>query len=135
MTEEDLQNLLKKGLTIHAETKRTNTNAGTRRNNSKPKQGGRNALVKKKFTRPCMVNIDGKIFVRITRKVYRGRLDDDNVSGGAKQLRDAIATMLGRKGDSERDGLRFGYCEKPAKKGENKTIVELFKDEGVMPMD
>ncbi len=127
MTEDELQQLLDKGFTIHEETKRTNTDANFRRNDPKPKQGGQDALVAKREAEEGMVDIAGKVVVRITRKAYRGDLDDDNLSGGSKQLRDAIASFLGRKGDSERDLLRFEYCSEQAEKGKNQTVIEFFK--------
>jgi hypothetical protein len=60
-----------------------------------------------------MVHIAGPLHCRITRR-YGGRsqpLDDDNLSGGCKGLRDAIAAMLGLKGDSQKDGITFEYAQ------------------------
>jgi len=65
------------------------------------------------------------LLVRICRQNYR-QLDDDNFIGGCKELRDAITTMLGRKGDSEKDGLFWEYEQKI---GEPKTIIEIYKIE------
>lgn len=65
--------------------------------------------------------------VRITR-VYAGQskpYDDDNLSGGAKALRDTIATFLGRRGDDEKDGLFFEYDQ--VKGSEGKIQVEIFE--------
>jgi len=70
-----------------------------------------------------MVDITGPVLVRITR-VGRRRLDSDNFSGGAKQLRDAIASVLGRKGDSEADEMYWDYKQK---KGPPETIIEIFQ--------
>ena len=50
--------------------------------------------------RPCVV--------RITRVGTR-RYDDDNLVGGCKELRDAVAAALGLPGDAEEDGVRFEY--------------------------
>ena len=72
-----------------------------------------------------LVDITGEVTVRITRVSPR-RLDDDNLSGGAKQLRDAIASLLGRKGDSEEDGFRWEYYQE---KGEAETIIEILKED------
>lgn len=80
----------------------------------------------KRVIRP-LVHIDGPLLCRITRRVpHSKRLDDDNLSGGAKQLRDAIATSLGRKGDSEKDGLFWEYCQEKADKHE--TVIEIFRN-------
>ena len=49
-------------------------------------------------------------------------LDDDNFIGGCKQLRDAIAEVLGRKGDSEADGLKFEYLQVKSKI--KKTVIK-----------
>ena len=91
--------------------------------NSKQKRCGQKTLDMEKTVKTGMVNIAGPLFVRITR-VGKRKLDCDNFSGGAKQLRDAIASMLGRKGDSEEDGFKWEYVQK---KGEAETIIEIFK--------
>ena len=70
-----------------------------------------------------MVNIAGSVLVRITR-VGKRRLDSDNMSGGCKELRDSIAAMLGRKGDSEKDGMSWEYCQE---KGEPETRIEIYE--------
>ena len=73
-----------------------------------------------------MVNIAGQVLVRIIR-LYSGRsrcYDDDNLIGGAKQLRDSIASMLGLKGDSEEDGIEFIYSQ--ARSRETETIIEIY---------
>lgn len=76
-----------------------------------------------------VVDIDGALHVRITRLLPRGGwLDDDNLSGGAKQLRDALASFLGRKGDSEADGLTWEYRQG---EGDYETIIEVFKQEDI----
>jgi hypothetical protein len=85
------------------------------------------ALGKTGQTEKGMVDLAGPLLVRIRRQVYRGGLDDDNMQGGCKQLRDAIAAMLGRAGDSERDGLRFDYQQEKAEKGQNQTVVEIYE--------
>ena len=73
-----------------------------------------------------LVHITCPIHCRITRK-YGGRskcLDDDNMSGGAKSLRDAITSILGLKGDSEADGITFEYAQE---KGEvTETVIKIF---------
>ena len=75
-----------------------------------------------------LVDIPGPLRVRITR-VYAGRhrpYDDDNMSGGCKSLRDAIAAALGRKGDSEEDGLAWEYAQEKGPEAE--TIIEIWED-------
>ena len=54
----------------------------------------------------------GPVLVRIIRIGGR-RLDGDNLDGGCKELRDAIAAALGRSGDSEADGMRWQYDQQP----------------------
>ena len=62
-----------------------------------------------------------RLRVTITRRSQRP-LDDDNLIGGCKQLRDAIAELLGRNGDAEKDGLVWEYRQE---KGEKMTIIEI----------
>jgi len=75
---------------------------------------------------PALVHIAGPLLIRIVRRVpHSRRLDDDNLSGGCKQLRDAIATSLGRKGDSEEDGLWWEYAQEKGSE-EYETLIEIF---------
>jgi hypothetical protein len=62
-----------------------------------------------------------RLRVAITRRAQRP-LDDDNFAGGAKQLRDAIAELLGRQGDAEKDGLEWEYRQE---KGEKMTVITI----------
>ena len=62
-----------------------------------------------------------RLRVRIVRRSPRP-LDDDNLIGGCKQLRDAIAELLGRKGDAEKDGLEWEYRQE---KGEKMTVITI----------
>lgn len=62
-----------------------------------------------------------RLHITITRR-SPWPLDDDNLVGGAKQLRDAIAELLGRKGDAERDGLEWEYRQE---RGAAATIIEI----------
>lgn len=71
-----------------------------------------------------LARLDGPLLVRIGR-VSRRPLDDDNMSGGCKELRDAIAEALGRKGDSEGDGIRFEYWQG---QGPDETRIEIFQE-------
>lgn len=67
-----------------------------------------------------------RLCVTIERHSSR-ELDYDNFVGGAKQLRDAIAELLGRKGDAEEDGLEFRYIQKRSKR--KKTVIRIEKME------
>lgn len=62
-----------------------------------------------------------RLRVTITRRAPRP-LDDDNLVGGCKQLRDAIAELLGRKGDAEKDGLVWEYRQE---RGEKMTVITI----------
>ncbi len=79
---------------------------------------------------PVLVDHVGPVLVWVTR--VGGRvLDGDNLQGGCKQLRDAIAAALGRRGDSDADGMRWEYRQRPARIGEEAgTLIEVFEVEG-----
>jgi hypothetical protein len=62
-----------------------------------------------------------RLRVTITRRAPR-ELDGDNFIGGCKQLRDAIAELLGRKGDAEKDGLVWEYRQE---RGEKMTLITI----------
>jgi hypothetical protein len=94
--------------------------------NPQPQRPELEALVRKAPPQTSLVNIPGKVLVRITRVSPR-RLDDDNLSGGCKELRDAIAALLGRKDDSENSGLEFRYAQEI---GTPETKIEIS---GVLP--
>jgi len=89
--------------------------------NSEQKSGQQPTLEFPGTASQGMVHLDGEILVRITRVGHR-RLDDDNLAGGCKELRDAIAAMLGRKGDSEKDGLKWEYIQET---GPTETRIEI----------
>lgn len=103
------------------ENRTDNKNEGN--TNPKQERSGQKALDMEGKAPAGMVNITGKVVVRITRISAR-RLDDDNFSGGSKQIRDAIAAMLGRKGDSEADGFKWEYVQE---KGETETKIEIYR--------
>ena len=63
------------------------------------------------------------LLVRIVRIGGR-RMDDDNLTGGCKELRDAIAAALGRRGDSEADGFAWEYAQEPG--GEPSVVIEVL---------
>jgi hypothetical protein len=72
-----------------------------------------------------MVRIAGPLLVRIIR--YSPRVyDDDNYVSGCKQLRDAIVRMLGRKGDSISDEIRFEYGQQ--KSQDQETVIEIYRE-------
>ncbi len=90
---------------------------------TQPEHDEQFALVETARRKASMVDFDQPRIVRITR--YGKRIyDDDNFIGGCKELRDAIATALGGRGDSQKDGFEWEYRQK---KGEPKTIIEVFK--------
>ncbi len=73
-----------------------------------------------------VVHISGTLHCRITRR-FSGRsreYDGDNFSGGCKEIRDAIASLLGLKGDSEKDGITWEYEQERAEKTE--TVIEIY---------
>lgn len=94
---------------------------------SQPQRDGWRALGGEAKSAQGLVNIAGPLVVRITRHYIGKRYDDDNFSGGCKQLRDALAAALSRKGDSEKDGLRWEYRQ--VKSAAQEIMIEFFKDE------
>jgi hypothetical protein len=90
---------------------------------TKQKRDRRQALDMGGAIAPLLDYIDSPLLVRITRIAQR-RLDDDNMSGGCKQLRDAIASAFGRQGDSETDGLWWEYRQE---KGPYEIVIEVFE--------
>lgn len=92
---------------------------------SKPKRGGQRTLVGERSAAQGLVDIAGPLLVRITRHYIGKRYDDDNFSGGCKQLRDAIAAALSRKGDSEQDGMFWEYRQ--VVDGRQEITIELFR--------
>lgn len=92
---------------------------------SEPKRNRRRALVGKASFAQGMVDIDCALIVNIVRVHTGQEYDDDNLSGGCKQLRDAIAAALSRKGDSWKNGLRWEYHQEI---GEIPEIrIEIYK--------
>ncbi|MEI8245599.1 MAG: hypothetical protein WCI51_07205 [Lentisphaerota bacterium] len=74
---------------------------------------------------PLLEGFTGRVTVWIERHSPR-ELDDDNFIAGCKELRDAIAEILGRKGDSESDGITFKYSQQ--KKSCQKVIISVYAD-------
>lgn len=89
----------------------------------------RNALVPGKPHQAGMVTVPDKVSVRITRYIPDGRheQDDDNTNGGVKRLRDAIAALLSRKGDSKKDG--FESWEIVTETGPFGLKVEVYEED------
>lgn len=94
---------------------------------TKPQRNRRAALVEGPCNQKGMVQVPHSLFVRVVRRIpnRRHEQDDDNTNGGAKQLRDAIAELLGREGDSEADG--FAGWEIVTEKGPFSLSVEIFE--------
>lgn len=92
--------------------------------NTKPERRKQTALGSEIALEETLQNFAGRnLCVTIERHSPR-LLDDDNFIGGCKQLRDAIAEVLGRKGDSEADGLKFEYLQ--VKGTIKKTVIKIY---------
>lgn len=78
------------------------------------------ALVKEGGLAQFLVDPAGTLHVRITRIGGR-ELDGDNLAGGCKELRDAIAAAFGRKGDSDGDGFEWEYAQRDGRTEDGKT--------------
>jgi hypothetical protein len=71
-----------------------------------------------------LVDPDRPILVRVVRVGGRP-LDDDNLAGGCKELRDSVASALGRRGDSQADGLFWQYAQEPGELGTRIEFTEM----------
>jgi len=89
---------------------------------TKPEHGKCDALDKKSQIEEALSGLAGRFRITIERHAPR-TLDSDNFWGGCKQLRDAIAELLGKKGDSEADGLEFRYVQIHSKI--RKTVLKI----------
>jgi hypothetical protein len=98
--------------------------SSSERSTPKPQQSQPDALDAKSQVTEALGNYSGRLRIVIERHSNR-MLDDDNAIGGAKQLRDAIAHLLDRKGDSEQDGLTFEYIQVKSKA--KKTVIKFYK--------
>lgn len=95
--------------------------------NAVTQRSGLHALGGKGQAPKGVVDLPGPLHVRIVRRVPSpGRLDDDNLQGGCKQLRDAIAEYLCREGDSETDGLTWEVSEE---QGPTEVVIEVYRNE------
>ena len=79
---------------------------------TKPKHNTPSALGNQIKAPQSMVHSDRPLLVRITRFGREGVLDTDNLAGGCKELRDAIADAFGRTGDSAKEGFTWEYEQK-----------------------
>lgn len=104
--------------------------ASPRLADTKPKRDRRHALEQSSPHTQGMVTLPFALHVRILRFIPGGpEQDSDNTSGGFKQLRDAIAALCSRQGDSEKDGF-FGW-EIITKKGPYEIQIEIYEKEEV----
>lgn len=96
-----------------------------RRGRAQPQRDRRRALVGKTSGTQGLVDLVGPLLIRITRGYVEEEYDDDNFSGGCKQLRDAIAAAFSRAGDSAQDGLFWEYRQIQSEAPE--IIIEIFE--------
>ena len=89
---------------------------------AKPERSQCNALDAKSEIAEALSGSAGRFRVTIERHGPR-TLDSDNFWGGCKQLRDAVAELLGKRGDSDADGLEFRYVQVKSKV--KKTVVKI----------
>lgn len=89
---------------------------------SKFERGKCDALDEKSQIAEALSGLAGRFRVTIERHGPR-TLDGDNFVGGCKQLRDAVAELLCKKGDSISDGLEFHYVQVHSKI--KKTVLKI----------
>jgi hypothetical protein len=96
---------------------------------TKQKHNERLALVEERKSPEGMVDVPDKVSVRIIRYIpdKRSIQDDDNTNGGCKELRDAIAALLCREGDSEVDG--FVSWDIETRFGPFAVEIEIYEEE------
>jgi len=101
------------------------------RSNTLTERGRQHPLERKAQNQNGFLHIPGPLHCRIIREYGpRGKVyDDDNLSGGAKSLRDSIAAALGLQGDSEDDGITFSYEQRKAPYNVPGTVIELYQIE------
>ena len=92
---------------------------------SEQKRIKQRTLERKTQAPPLLVCAHIPLLVRITRVYVDRSYDDDNLNGGCKELRDAIASALGRRGDGTENGLQFEYLQRPGERPQ--AIIEVFK--------
>lgn len=96
------------------------------RNHAKPERRESDALDAKSEVAEALQGTAGRFHITIERHGW-GTLDGDNFCGGAKQLRDTIAELLGKEGDSTADGLEFDYVQVKSKV--RKMVVKIRRIE------
>ena len=90
-------------------------------------QGPKHALGDKGQAPQAVDKATGRYHVVLTRHGKR-KLDYDNLVGGAKSCRDAIADILKLKGDAPEDGITFEYAQVVTKETTD-TLVEICREE------
>ncbi len=116
-----------KGVTICSCGGTGNHNNAGRNKSAKPKSGKSKTLERSTRTAQSVGNNDtSSLLVKVTQYSPR-ELDEDNLSGGCKQLRDAVAESLGRTGDSKAEGFLWQYEWQPCReKGEKELVIEIY---------
>lgn len=89
---------------------------------------GRRAQQRKAVTQHCAAlegafDLTSDLEVTFTRIAPR-KLDDDNLAGSMKALRDAVAVLLGRD-DAPGCGIEWRYAQEKGAKGEYAVRVEV----------
>lgn len=92
------------------------------RSHAEPERRKPSALDCKSAIAQALPHSAARYHITIERHSPR-TLDDDNFCGGCKQLRDTIAELLGKSGDSEADGLTFEYKQNKSKI--KKTVIKI----------
>lgn len=112
-----------RGVSVCPRCGRSRPDGGAARTpDAKPERGKCDALDAKGEIAKALSGAAGRFRVTIERHSPR-TLDGDNFWGGCKQLRDAVAELLGKSGDSETDGLEFRYVQVKSKV--RKTVVKI----------
>lgn len=97
-------------------------NSPAERADAQPERSKQPALDCKSALAQALPRSAARYHITIERHSPR-TLDDDNFCGGCKQLRDTIAELLGKTGDSEADGLTFEYLQVKSKL--KKTVIKI----------
>jgi hypothetical protein len=94
--------------------------------NPEPKPDPRQALDVQGQSPQLLDDPIGPLTVRIIRQGGRP-LDTDNLVAGCKELRDAIASAIGRLADDEKAGMFWEYDQAPGPTG---TLIEIRRKDG-----
>jgi len=127
----NLENLLSEGSETFRKLNSDIENRVARAESTKQKRNERAALVEESKNPESMVDIPHEVIVRIVRVIpdRRHLQDDDNSQGGCKELRDSIAALLSREGDSESDGFAEWVYDYRIEKGVHKIEIEIYEAE------